>query len=178
MGHMVTLKPFPSGGVPGATRHMAMPELSNTESGSRAAGTHNDTRTLPCRLAGPVPRGLHWKVGLKPWDIWRHWSPSLSGGGPSGTGHVGHQSPPVLGGESRVVGHMATSEPFPVGWRARCHGDTRRHQSPSRLDVESDAIGLDLSLVHGGTRSAGYRQGSLEITLIDNNILVFFFFLN
>jgi hypothetical protein len=35
----------------------------------------------------------------------------------------------------------------------------RRHRSPPLLGSESGAVGLDLSLVHGGTRSAGYRQG-------------------
>jgi hypothetical protein len=37
-------------------------------------------------------------------------------------------------------------------------GDMRRHQSPSLPGAESDAVELDLSLVHRGTRSTGYRQ--------------------
>jgi hypothetical protein len=39
-----------SGGVPDATGHVAVPELSGTGSGSGAAGTHIDTGALSCRV--------------------------------------------------------------------------------------------------------------------------------
>jgi hypothetical protein len=38
------------GGVPGATRYVAMPELSSTRSGSGAAGTRDFTRAIPYRV--------------------------------------------------------------------------------------------------------------------------------
>jgi hypothetical protein len=59
MGHMVTSEPFP---IWWWARWL------------RARG---DARAL-----------LHREVGLEPRDMWRHWSPSLSGGMPSAMGHV------------------------------------------------------------------------------------------
>jgi hypothetical protein len=139
--------PFLPGGGPGATGHVATPEPSRIGRRTWSHRTRRDTRAPPCRVAGPVPRGT-----------WRH------------------QSPPTPGEGSRAAGHVATPEPFPVGWRARCHGargnaralrhqervwscgDTRRHRSSSLPSADSGAVGLDLSLVHRGTRSVGYRQ--------------------
>jgi hypothetical protein len=85
--------PFLPGGGPGATGHVATPESSRIGRRTWSHKTRRDTRALPCRVAGPVPRGT-----------WRH------------------QSPPTPGEGSRAAGHVATPEPFPVGWRARCHG--------------------------------------------------------
>jgi hypothetical protein len=42
--------------------------------------------------------------------------------------------------------------------------DTRRHRSPPLPGAESGIVGLDLGLVHRGTRSAGYRQCLLPRT--------------
>jgi hypothetical protein len=84
--------------------------------------------------------------------------------------------PSVPGGGFGAVGHVVTSEPSSGRWRARCHGargnaralwhrerfwsrwDTRWHRSPPLLSAESGTIGVDLSPVHKGTRSAGYRH--------------------
>jgi hypothetical protein len=143
--------PSLAGGGPGATGHMAMPEPSCTGRRVWSRGTRGNTGALPHRVAGPVPRGT-----------WRR------------------QSPPASGGRSGVTGHVATPEPFPIRRRARCHrargdarafrhrervwsrGDTWRYQSPSLSGVESNAVELDLSLVHRGTRSAGYRQRAVK----------------
>jgi hypothetical protein len=47
--------PSLSSGVPGATGHMVMPELSDTRSGSGAAETHDGTRALPYRVRSLAP---------------------------------------------------------------------------------------------------------------------------
>jgi hypothetical protein len=91
-------------------------------------------------------------------------------------GYVATPEPSVLGGGFGAVGHVATPDPSPGWWHAQCHGargearalwhqervqsrgDTRRHQSPPQPGEESGAMGLDFSLIHGGTWSVGYRQ--------------------
>jgi hypothetical protein len=45
-------------------------------------GTLGDARALP-----------HREAGVEPQDTWRHQSPSLSGGGPGGKGHVATLEP-------------------------------------------------------------------------------------
>jgi hypothetical protein len=46
--------PSLSGGMPGATGHVAMLELSGTRSGSGATGTRGDTEALPYRVQSLV----------------------------------------------------------------------------------------------------------------------------
>jgi hypothetical protein len=67
--------------------HVAMPGPSRTGRWVWSRRTRGDTGTIPCRVAGPVPRGM-----------WRR------------------QSPLTLGGGSEAVGYMVTPEPFPAGW--------------------------------------------------------------
>jgi hypothetical protein len=162
---MATLELSCSGVGSRATGHMATPEPFPTRWRARCHGARSDTRVVP-----------YGEVGLEPRDTWRHWSPSLLSSGPGDTGHVAKLEPPAPGGRSGVTGHVVTPEPFPIRWRARCHGargdarslwhwervwsqmDMRRHRSSSLPGAVYGVMGLELGLVHGGTRYTWYRQ--------------------
>jgi hypothetical protein len=76
-----------------------------------------------------------------------------------------HQSPFLVGGTLCAAGHMATPEPSPGRWRALClgaRGGARALWHRERVwSREADL----LSLVHMGTRSAGYQHIPLSTSV-------------
>jgi hypothetical protein len=155
--------------------HVAAPEPSCTGRRVWSHWTHGDAGALPS--GGPSALDM-WRcqslpmqgTGLELQDTWQLRSPPPPGVGFSAMGYVVTTEPSIPGGEFGAVGHVATPDPSPGGWCARCHRaccearalwhrewDTRRHWSPPLPGEESGAMGLDLSLMHKGTRSMGYR---------------------
>jgi hypothetical protein len=145
-----------------AMGRVVMPKPSRVKRRVWSHRTHDSTGALPYRAAGPAARGdaraLQCReVGLEPWDMWRHQSPSLPGGGPGGTWRrqsppasgAGleprdtwrHRSPSMSGGVPNATGHMAVLELSSTGsgsGAAGTHGDTRaiscRVRSPTLWD--------------------------------------------